>query len=536
MKTLKILLLLVVILIAAGALGSKYYGKGEASKQEYKMAVVNKGNIQAIVSSTGRLSPLNTVKVGSQVSGNIRAIYVDFNSVVKKDQVIALIDPSIYAAQVEQAKAQLLKARMQLQERRKDIIAAEAGIESAEAQLTSAQATFREAESRYNRLTSLRNNKIVARSDLDSALAKRENAKGAVEVAVAKVRSAEAQIKRIVAQEKGVRALIAERKAALSLTEIKLKYCTIKSPIGGVVISRHVDVGQTVAATLQSPVLLTIAEDLTRMQVEVDVSEADVGQIKQGQDVEFNVDAFQDRKFKAKVRQVRNFATNIQNVVTYKIIADVGNNELLLRPGMTANVTIITAKVKDVLKIPNGTLRFKPREEVKETGPKKPKAIKNRSMYKKAVKRLNMDSEQAKTFEEIIKKADAKLKAVYALPEDSRDLRQAMRNYIGTIFKKLYGILQPDQYTEFSKIIKEMKEANKKRSRNRGRPAKVYILDGDGRPKALNIVAGITNETETQVIQGDLKEKDKVIMGLAFRSTGARKSSRSIFSTILGRR
>ena len=536
MKTIKILILIIVVLVAVGVFGSRYYGKGEASKQEYRMADVTKGNIQAIVTSTGRLSPLNTVKVGSQVSGNVSEIHVDFNSVVKKDQVIALIDPSIYAAQLAQAEAQLLKARMQLQEKRKDIIVAEAGIESAEAHLTSALATLKEAELRYGRISNLGNNEIVAKSDLDSALAKRDNAQGGVEMAEAKLRTAKAQLNRTKAQEKGVRASIAERKAVLSLAEIKLKYCTIRSPINGEVISRHVDVGQTVAATLQSPVLFTIAEDLTRMQVEVDVSEADVGQIKPNQNVEFNVDAFQDNKFKANVRQVRNFATNIQNVVTYKIIADVDNNELLLRPGMTANVTIITAKVEDVLKVPNAALRFKPPGEIKEEGPRKPKAIKDRPMYTNAVKRLKLDSEQSKALEEIIKQADAKLKGVFALPEDARDMKQAWRNYFGTIFTKLYGILHQEQYQAFGALTKELREARKKRQKYKGRAAKIYIQGKDGQPNALNIMAGITNDTETQIIQGELKKGDKVIVGLAFRTNETRKKSGSLFSTLFKRR
>jgi HlyD family secretion protein len=522
--------------IAETVLGDRFFKKAKAPTDEYKLAPVTKGDIQALVTSTGRLSPLNTVKVGSQISGIIKEIYVDFNSEVTEGQVIALIDPAIYAAQVEQAKAHLLMAKMQRQERLKDIVAAKAGVESAEASLDSARATLREAELRYNRLVGLGHNEIVAKSDQDSALAKRDNAKGAVQIAEAKIRTSKAQLKRVIAQEKGALALIAEREAALSLTETKLKYCTITSPIDGVVISRSVDVGQTVAATLQSPVLFTIAEDLTRMQVEVDVSEADVGQINSGQTVEFNVDAFLDKKFKAKVRQVRNVATNIQNVVTYKIIADVANNELLLRPGMTANVNIIVAKVNGVLKVPNAALRFKPLGEIEEAKPRQPRAIKERPMYKQAIMRLKMDSEQARAFEEIIKKADAKLKAVYALPEEERDLKQAWGTYFISIYKNLYEILRQDQYQEFGKYTRELREANQKRRKYKGRPAKVYILDESGQPKSLGIMAGITNDTETQIIQGELKQGDKVIVGLVFGSGGGRKRSGSLFSTLLKRR
>ncbi|MBW1887105.1 MAG: efflux RND transporter periplasmic adaptor subunit, partial [Deltaproteobacteria bacterium] len=371
MKKLSIWILVVVALIGSAVLLVSYFHGGENTKQGYKTALVNRGQILAIVTSTGTVNPLNTVKVGSQISGNIIEIYVDFNSVVKKDQVIARIDPAVYEAQLEQARAQRLMAQMQLMERQKDIVAAQAGIESAVANLNSAKATLREAELQYNRIAKLRDKITVSQSRLDEVLARRDNARGAVEVAKAKVETSKAQLQRAQAQEKGVRALIAERKAALKLADVKLKYCTIKSPIDGEVIERAVDVGQTVAATLQSPVLFTIAENLARMQVEVDVSEADVGQIKPDQDVEFTVDAFPEKKFRAKVRQVRNFATEIQNVVTYKVIADVNNDSFLLRPGMTANVTITVAKVDNVLKVPNAALRFKPPGEIREAKSRK---------------------------------------------------------------------------------------------------------------------------------------------------------------------
>jgi HlyD family secretion protein len=252
--------------------------------------------------------------------------------------------------------------------------------------------------------------------------------------------------------------------------------------------------------------------------------------------VEFNVDAFQDKKFTAKVRQVRNVATNIQNVITYKIIADVANNELLLRPGMTANVTIIVAKVDGVLKVPNAALRFKPPGEIQAAKPRGPRAIKERPMYKNAIMRLKMDSEQTRAFEEIIKKADNKLKAVYTLPEAERDLKQAWRKYFTSIYRNLYGILRSDQYQEFGRYTKELREAGQKRRKYKGRPAKVYILDENGQPKSLGIMAGITNDTETQIIQGELNKGDKVIVGLVFGSSGGRKRSGSLFSTLFRRR
>ena len=530
MKKLKWCLLLFGILAAGALFLEQFHKKGEASKQEFKLAEVSKGAIQAVVTSTGELSPLNTVKVGSQVSGNIQELYVDFNSPVKKDQVIALIDPAIYAAQVAQAKAQLLMAEMQLQERQGDIEAAEAGVQSAEAHLTSSRATLKDAELSYNRLSTLGN--TVAKADVDSAEAKRDNARGAVAMDHAGILAAKARWMQAAAQKKGVEALIAERRATLNLSEIKLRYCTIQSPINGVVISREVDVGQTVAATLQSPILFTIAEDLARMQVEVDVSESDVGQIQPGQAVRFTVDAFPEKTFKAHVREVRNVATNIQNVVTYTIVADVENDALLLRPGMTANVTIVVANVEDVLKVPNGALRFKPPGEVEETSSGKRTPITDRRIYKDTVSKVGLDTDQAEAFVKIIEQAGLKLKALSALPEGDKDMSEAWKTFYTEVFTNLYKILREDQHERFRDYVAELKEARKKKTLYKGRPAKVYLPGEGGRPMPVPITAGITDDDETQVVQGDLKEGDKVIVGLLFNADATSTQTQNIFSTM----
>ncbi len=329
-------------------------------------------------------------------------------------------------------------------------------------------------------------------------------------------------------------ALIAEREAELKLTGIRLDYCTIKSPIKGVVISREVDVGQTVAATLQSPVFFTIAEDLTSMQAEVDVSEADVGQINPGQEVEFTVDAFPDKRFKASVRQVRNFATSIQNVVTYKIIADVKNDSLMLRPGMTANVTIVVANVDGVLKVPNAALRFKPPGDVREEKVSERPSTKDSELYKNIVKHAELDARQAGKLVKIIDTAGLKLKTAYALPEEDRDAEQAWRDFFKQVFTGLYKILREDQYGKFKIFVEEFKAAAEKRKMSRGRPARVYTLDVDGLPKAVRITAGITDEAETQVIQESLKEGDRVIVGMDINPGKSDRSSGNIFSSMFG--
>jgi HlyD family secretion protein len=539
MKALKYVIVLILVLAGAFFLWSRYNTGQENATQLFKQAAVTKGDILAMVASTGRLNPLNTIKVGTQVSGTVKEIYADFNSAVKKDQVVALIDPAIYAAQVAQAKAQLLKVRAQLEESNRSIEVADAGIKSAaaqvqSAQVQSAQATLKDARLKYKRLAKLGD--VIAQADVDAALAKRDNAKGVLDMAKATVLSAKAQFNRTVAQKKGVAAAIYEKEAALNLAQIKLRYCTISSPIDGVVISRDVDVGQTVAATLQSPVLFTIAEDLTRMQVEVDVSEADVGRIKNSQGVIFSVDAFVEKKFGAKVREVRNAATNIQNVITYKVVADVDNNNLLLRPGMTANVNIVVAKVKGVLKLPNGALRFKPPGESKAARPAKSPPVRERKLFKTAVQKIGLDNKQSAEFEAIIKTAGQKLKAAYALPEEERDIKQAWKTFYTQIMTRLYRILRTDQHERFQAYVAERKAAFQKNRSGQGRPAKVYILDEDGKPQQKNITVGITNDDETQIVAGGLEEGDKVVVGFDFSAEGTPKKRGSLMNTLFRRR
>ena len=531
MKKERVWIVMAALLVALAVCAALILREEAPSKDTYRTSTVTRGTIRAVVSSTGKLAPLNTVTIGSQVSGNIKALYADHNSAVKKDQVIALIDPAIYEGQVNQAKAQLLHARMQLHQRKKETAAARAGVLNAEAGLFSARAMVKEAELNYTRLAGLEGRRIVPEADLDSALARRDTARGDLEMALSKVTMARANVDMALAQEKCVEALIAQQEAGLSLAEIKLGYCTIRSSIDGVVISRDVDVGQTVAATLQSPVLFTIAEDMTHMQVEVDVSEADVGQIRTGQDVEFTVDAFPERTFRATVHQVRNAATSIQNVVTYKIIADVDNDSLLLRPGMTANVTVMVATVKDSLTIPNSALRFKPPGELKEARAPKRLAVQERPFYRKTIEAIGLDKKQSEEFARIMEHAQKKLKNAYSLPEDSRDIQQAWRDFFVQIFTRLHKILREDQYEKFMAYRARLKNAGE--NRQRGRQATVYVQGDEGAPIATRVIVGITDDSKTQVIGGELKEGDRVIVGLALGSANNFNASGNPLSNLL---
>lgn len=285
----------------------------------YKTVPLEKGEIIESVTATGTVNAVTTVKVGSQISGTIKQINVDYNSRVKKGELIALIDPVPFEVKVEDAKANLLLAK--------------ANVKKAEALMVDAKRIF-------ERNKELSASDLIARSELDTSLANYEAQAASYEVAKAQLQSAE---------------------AALRLAKTNLGYTRIYSPVNGIVISRDVDVGQTIAASFQTPTLFTIAQDLTKMQIDTNVDEADIGRIRVGNKVEFSVDAYPEKTFKGEVVQIRMAPIVVQNVVTYDVVVGVDNNDLLLMPGMTANVSIITSAKRGVLKIPNAALRFSPK-------------------------------------------------------------------------------------------------------------------------------------------------------------------------------
>lgn len=282
----------------------------------FRTEKVSKGDIVETVTASGNVNAVTTVLVGTQVSGTIKSIYADFNSPVKQGQLIAQIDPATFEAQVEQARANLLFAK---------------------ANLEKADASFIDAKRTMERNKALFSKDLIARSEVDTAETSYETSK---------------------AQINASKAQIAQSEASLKVAETNLRYTRIISPVNGIVVSRNVDVGQTVAASFQTPTLFTIAQDLTKMQIDTNVAEADIGRVRQGQDVEFNVDAYPGIIFKGRVSQVRNAPINVQNVVTYDAVILVSNPELKLKPGMTANVSIIISAKKGVLRIPNAALRF----------------------------------------------------------------------------------------------------------------------------------------------------------------------------------
>ncbi len=310
--------LLVVALITA-VLGSLlwYWLWPSPPELSYKLAMIDRGPITSVVTATGTVNPITSVLVGSQVSGIVRTLFADFNSVVTEGQILAQIDPVPFQARVDQARANLTTARGNLNK-------------------ATAALALRQLE--LDRAAALRPQGFIAQSDLDLARANHRDAAAQIEVAEGQVHQAE---------------------AALANAKFDLQRTKIYSPVNGIVVSRNVDLGQTVIASLQAPTLFVIAQDLARMQVEANVSEADIAGINEGKPAEFTVDAYPGEPFPGTVVQVRNAPISIQNVVTYNVVIAVDNRDLKLKPGMTANVSIVTAQKDQVVRIPNAALRFK---------------------------------------------------------------------------------------------------------------------------------------------------------------------------------
>ncbi len=343
----------ILILILAGGFTFDQWSGQNGSNQKFRLKKKKKGEINLVVTATGTINPVVNVLVGSQVSGTIKALYADFNSQVKQGQVIAQIDPAIFEAQVEQGRANVLNAQANL-------LNAQANFANAKANLTKADVAVLDAKRTVDRNLPLVEKKVIAQATMDTAQTNYDTAVAQRDVANAQVESAKSQIESFKAQ-------VEQTKAALKVAETNLRYATIRSPVNGTVISRNVDVGQTVAASLQAPTLFTIAKNLTEMQVDSNVSEADVGRIIVGQEATFTVDAYPDKIFRGKVSEIRNAPIIVQNVVTYDVVIVVENKDLKLKPGMTANVSVMIAHRDGALKIPNAALRFRPESAKKES-------------------------------------------------------------------------------------------------------------------------------------------------------------------------
>jgi HlyD family secretion protein len=470
-----------IVLGAAGFTGYRLYAaNGEQAK--YKLVKVEQGPLTAAVAAAGTLNPVSTVQVGSQISGQIKEILVDFNSPVKAGQLVARIDPETYQYKLLQAAADLEATRSSV------------GVQRA--QQLQAQVNLAEAQRDFDRKSMLVEKNFISPAD-------RDKAKTTLDAARAQVQLAEAQVK-------NSESVVRQREAQVAQARVDLGRTEIRSPVDGVVVKRSVEPGQTVAASLQAPELFIIARNLSDMQVETSIDEADVGRLRIGQTATFTVDAFPNRGFQGEVRQVRKAATVVSNVVTYTVIVSAANPDLTLLPGMTANVRIATAQKESVLKVANAALRYKPANAGPDTTkPTKPTTAGGGQMKERLVKELGLDADQQTRLEGIFTAMREKFSGARDLPDAERS--KAMERNRAEQREKISAILKPEQKKRYDEISAESQSA--RAGGAGGGSGRIWIIGADDQPKALAVRLGITDGTATEIVADEVKEGMEVIVG-----------------------
>lgn len=497
-----------VVLLALVALAAWWY-LGRAKTDDaggYRTGAVERGEIRTAISATGTLSATATIEVGTQVSGTLQSVDVDFNDSVTKDQVIARIDPSTFQARLDQASASLSSTRAGLNE---------------------AQAVARNAELDYTRKSDLVKRQLIARTDADQALAARDQAR-------ARIVSANAQVR--------------QQQANVDSARLDLEKTVIRSPVDGVVLLRSVEAGQTVAASLQTPVLFKIAGDLRKMEIVLAIDEADIGQVREGQTARFTVDAFPDRNFAGRVKQVRLAATNTANVITYPVVVEVDNPDQTLLPGMTANAEIEISRRPDVLSVPNAALRFRPAEESKANmgpgfgAPVNPNRTATTGAnggqagggfvqaFEKIAAGLQLDAAQKTAFDSALQEMRDRAQQGRpggangagttggsaagnggnrgqggAAQGGSADRSRRMAERMKKNFEGFRASLRPEQQAKWDAELLAMTS---------GKRAPVYKLV-DGKPEQVTIHIGASDGSRTEIIGEGLAEGELVIIGSA---------------------
>ncbi|MBI4608214.1 MAG: efflux RND transporter periplasmic adaptor subunit [Candidatus Rokubacteria bacterium] len=533
------LVLLVIVVAAAGALGAYFYTQSRGSTPRYRLAKVERGPLTATVSATGTLNAVITVQVGSQISGQIKELQADFNSQVKKGQVIARIDAEIFEAKVRQAQAELEAARAavlnqqaQVERARADVENARAAQAGARAQTAKAQVAMLDAKRDLDRKSDLLRRELIAQSEKDTAQATYDSAVAQVEATRAQeqalasaIRAVEAQRKVAEAQLEAARAQVRQREAALKQAQVDLEHTVIRAPVNGVVVSRNVDIGQTVAASLQAPTLFTIAQDLTQMQVDTNVDEADIGRIRLGQRATFTVDSFPGQAFSGDVVQIRKAPQVVQNVVTYDVVVSAQNADLKLLPGMTANVRLVVDQKLSVLKVPNAALRFRPQgvePDATARGGQPERAGQAgggqslEAIRERLVKDLNLGEEQQRRLDPILQESRQKVLALRGENLSDAERRARAQRIREAAREKIKEILTPEQRARYDQLVADQVGARG------GISGRVWTPGPDGKPKAVTLRLGISDGTFTEVLDGELREGQEVIAGSTERAAPQR--------------
>jgi len=353
-------ILLILVLAGAGAAaGGAYWWQSEAKKPQYRTVPVERGELLSTISATGTLNAVTTVQVGTQVSGTVAQLFADFNSPVKKGKVIARIDPATLETKVNQATADMESAKAAVLNQKAAVLRAEAELSNARAAVVRQEVAVRDARIKLDSRVRLFTEGGISQEERDSSQAAYDSALAQLDATRAGVRAALAGLEVVRAQVISAEAQVRQKQAFLAQTQVDLGNTFIRAPVDGIVVSRNVDVGQTVAASLQAPTLFLIAQDLTRMQVDTNVDEADIGRVALDQEVTFSVDSYPGKTFRGRVVQIRQAPQVIQNVVTYNTVVAVSNPDLWLKPGMTANVKLLIARRENALLIPNAAFRVR---------------------------------------------------------------------------------------------------------------------------------------------------------------------------------
>ncbi len=510
---------IVLALLAAVAALYAWLGGGGSDVPQYRTVKVERGAIAAVVAASGTLNAVTTVQVGSQVSGQIKEILADFNSAVKKDQIIARIDPATFELRVSQTRADLDAARSAVAVQRSALAAQDAEIARVRINLVDAERDYR------------RKKALVDKRFLSPA--ERDKAKTLFDATRQQLRAVQAQRKVGEAQIASALAAVKQREALVRQAEVDAERTIIRAPVDGTVILRNVDAGQTVAASLQAPVLFTIAQDLHDMQVEAAIDEADVGRLRVGQRVGFTVDAFPRRNFSGGIRQIRKSPLNVQNVISYTVVISAANADLALLPGMTANVRIEVERRDDVLKIANAALRFQPPEASPATSPPNAPVVGGASGAARGAARGATALQRARQRLDTALKPDAtqraKLDAIFDIARGKfaalRDLTDAAeRRRRGAPIRaemraQIVELLRPEQRAIYERLIAASG------ARARAVAARLWVLE-DETPKPVDVRIGLSDGTSTEIVAGDLREGTEVIVGMAQAAQPAGASPR----------
>lgn len=477
-----------------GAAGVWYLARDGRDAPQLRTATAETGALQATVSAAGTLAAVVTVQVGSQVSGQIRELLVDFNSEVKAGQLIARIDPDSFEARVAQASAELEVARAA-------VLIQQANLARARADTDKANVGAVDAQRDFNRKRELAERGVASTADKDKQEANVLGARAQLQGAQAGTTMAQAQLANALATVK-------QREAALRQAQIDLDRTRIIAPVDGVVILRNVDAGQTVAASLQAPVLFTIAQDLREMQVETSIDEADIGRLREGMPAVFTVDAMPAREFDGVIRQIRKSPQVVQNVVTYTVVISADNRDLRLLPGMTANVKIVTDRRDNVLKVPNAALRFRPPAgmKIETAGVAAPAATAGEGggaqFRDRLVQWLKLDAAQTASLDRILQDARQKIVALGGTELDGRQRSQMIERIRAESRAAIADILRPDQREKYISAMEQ---------RSGGTEGRVVVQRG-GALTTVQVRVGITDGNASEILSGGLKDGDQVVL------------------------